>query len=61
MEHIWTNKVKLIANQARVINLYKIIDVLGENINTLFKPFKPRIKSYLLFAGIIRSLPFSPR
>ena len=25
------------------------------------KPFKPRIKSHLLFAGIIRSSPFSPR
>jgi hypothetical protein len=24
-------------------------------------PFKPRIKSHLLFAGIIRSSPFSPR
>jgi len=36
MEHIWTNKVKLIVNQARIINLYKIIDVLGDNINTLF-------------------------
>ena len=25
------------------------------------QPFKPRIKSHLLFAGIIRSSPFSPR
>jgi len=25
-----------------------------------FKPFKSRIKSHLLFAGIIRSSPFSP-
>ena len=24
-------------------------------------PFKPRIKSHLLFAGIIRGSPFSPR
>ena len=26
-----------------------------------FQPLKPRIKSHLLFAGIIRSSPFSPR
>jgi len=26
-----------------------------------FEPFKTRIKSHLLFAGIIRSSPFSPR
>ena len=27
----------------------------------VFQPFKPRIKSHMLFAGIIRSSPFSPR
>jgi len=27
----------------------------------LTQPFKPRIKFHLLFAGIIRSSPFSPR
>ena len=37
---------------------------LSSSTEALFQdhePFKPRIKSHLLFAGIIRSSPFSPR
>ena len=35
-------------------------DSSSRNMSPL-QPFKPRIKSHLLFAGIIRSSPFSPR
>jgi len=44
-----------------------IIMILCSELSKFFsllytvQPFKPRIKSHLLFAGIIRSSPFSPR
>jgi len=39
----------------------KLVLMQPLQIRNSAKPFKTRIKSHLLFAGIIRSSPFSPR
>jgi len=53
--HIKKNRAKL--------KLYNSVirPIVTYSCETWIYPFKPRIKSHLLFAGIIRSSPFSPR
>jgi len=36
-------------------------EIVNGKINVIDETLKARIKSHLLFAGIIRSSPFSPR
>ena len=46
------------------LEIYKCKNAIGLKtckFTRRIQPFKPRIKSHLLFAGIIRSSPFSPR
>jgi len=56
-----TESMKTIGNPTQGSQQYHSEPEKSIILTLRWQPFKPRIKSHLLFAGIIRSSPFSPR
>jgi len=58
---IYANPTSSSASERRFCTAGGVIQHRSISETLHIYPFKPRIKSHLLFAGIIRSSPFSPR